>query len=105
MESNNVNPNCEKVVAINLKLLSFLKIVQIEFNMKFQSFFVSQVLAKLDFPYLSLHLSEWNEKKLFTFIKVYIIRYNFVVFLKKLIRKGLCVALATQIMAEILKNS
>ena len=62
MESNNANSKGKNVVAINLKLsiFSFLKIVEIEFKMKLQSFFgleFFQMLAKLDFPYLSPHLS------------------------------------------------
>ena len=66
MESHNANPNGENVVAINLKLFhfSFLKNVEIEFKMKLQSFFgleFFQMLTKLDFPYLSPHLSKWNE--------------------------------------------
>ena len=66
MEFNNVNSNSENVVAINLKLFHFsvLKIVEIEFKMKLQRFSCLeffQVLAKLDFPYLSPHLSKWNE--------------------------------------------
>ena len=77
MESNNVNPNNENVIAINLNLFYFffLKIVKIEFKMKlhFILFFYlefSYVLAKLDFPYLSPHLSKWNESKLSMFIKI-----------------------------------
>ena len=41
--------------------------------MKLQSFFgleFFQVPAKLDYPYLSPHLSEWNESKLPMFIKI-----------------------------------
>ena len=62
MESNlNANPNDENVVSINIKLFHFfLKIVKIEFKMKLQSFFCLeffQVPEKLDFPYLSSHLS------------------------------------------------
>ena len=42
MKFNNVNCNGENVVVINLKLsiFSFLKIVEIEFKLKFQSFFL-----------------------------------------------------------------
>ena len=75
MKSNNANPNGENVVATNLKLslFFFLKIVEIDFKMKLQSSFdleFFQVPAKLDFPYLSPHLSEWNESKLSMFIKI-----------------------------------
>ena len=75
MESNNANSNGENVLAINLKLfhLSFLKIVTIEFKMKLQSFYCLeffQVPTKLNFPYLSPHISEWSESKLPMFIKI-----------------------------------
>ena len=75
MESNNANFNGENVIAINLKLFhfSFLKIVKIEFKMKLQSLFCLeffQVPTKLDFPYLSSHISKWNESKLPIFIKI-----------------------------------
>ena len=42
MVSNIVNSNYETIVALNLRLFhfSFLKIVETEFKMKFQSFFV-----------------------------------------------------------------
>ena len=75
MESNNANSNNENVVAINLKLFHFffLKIVEIEFKMKLQSFFgfkFFQVPTKLDFLCLSPHLSEWNESKLPMFKKI-----------------------------------
>ena len=66
MESNNANFNGENVVAI-------LKIIKIEFKMILQSFFglkFFQVPAKLDFPYLSPHISEWNESKLPMLIKI-----------------------------------
>ena len=51
---------------------SFSKIVEIEFKMKLQSYNcleLFQMPTKLDFPYLSPHLSEWNESKLLMFIK------------------------------------
>ena len=75
MESNNVNSNGENVQAINLKLFHFFffEIVEIEFKMKLSSFFCLeffQLPAKLDFPYLSPHISEWNESKLLMFIKI-----------------------------------
>ena len=75
MEPHNANPNGENVVAINPKNFhfSFLKIVDIEFKMKLQSFFsleFFQVPAKLDLPHLSPHLLEWNESKLPMFIKI-----------------------------------
>ena len=50
---------------------SFLKIVGIEFKMKLQSLFglkFFQVPTKLDFLYISPHLSKWNESKLLMFI-------------------------------------
>ena len=75
------NPNGENIVSINLKLFHFffLKIVEIEFKMKLQSFFVefSQVPRKHNFLYLSPHLSKWNESKLPLFLTIYTIRSNF----------------------------
>ena len=61
MEFNNVNSNSEIVVTINLKFFhySFLKIVEIEFKMKFQSssfLEFSQMLANHDLSDLSSHL-------------------------------------------------
>ena len=77
MEINIINSNGGNVVALILKLFHFfyLKIVEIEFKMTLQSFFgleFFQVSTKLDFPYLSHHLSKWNESKLSIFIKIYI---------------------------------
>ena len=45
MEINNVNPDSENVVAINLEfsVSSFLKIVEIEFKMKLQSFLLVEI--------------------------------------------------------------
>ena len=74
MEFNNVNSNGENVVAINLhSIFLFLKIVKIEFKMKLQRFFCLELFlvpAKLNIPYLSPHLSKWNESKLPMFIKI-----------------------------------
>ena len=73
MEVNNVNRNNENVVAINLKIFifSFLKIVEIEFKIKLQSFLLefSQVPANHDLSYLSPYLLKWNESKFPMFIK------------------------------------
>ena len=73
------------VVAINLKLFhfSFLKIIEIEFEMKLQSFFLwefFQVLTNHDLSYLSPLISEWIESKLPMFIKIYTIRCNLFIF-------------------------
>ena len=66
MESNNVNSNCENVVAIKQKNLNFfLKAAKIEFKMKLQILFdlkFFQMLPKLEFPYLSLYLLEYIKK-------------------------------------------
>ena len=82
MEFNDDNSKRENVEAINVKIFHFffLKIVEIELKMKleiFSSLKFFQVPAKLDFPYLSPHISKWNESKLPTIIKIYTIRYNF----------------------------
>ena len=56
-----------------ISIFLFLKIVEIGFKMKLQKFFYLdffQVLAKLDFPYLSPYLSKWNESKILMFIKI-----------------------------------
>ena len=58
---------------LNFSIFSFLEIVKIESKMKLQSFFCLeffQMPTKLDFPYLSPHLSQWNELKLPIFIKI-----------------------------------
>ena len=75
MEDNNTNSNGENAVEMNLNfsIFSILKIVEIEFKMKLQSLFCLeffQVPTKLDFLYLSLHLSKWNESKPPMFIKI-----------------------------------
>ena len=75
MKFNNVNPNSENVVAINLELFHvfFFKIVEIDLKIKHQSFFCVeffQVLAKLDLSHLSPHLLEWNVSKLLIFTKI-----------------------------------
>ena len=55
--------------------------------MKLQSFFFGleffQVLAKHDFSYLAPYILEWNEPKLSTFMKLYIMKYNFKFCLKE----------------------
>ena len=73
VKSNNVNSSGENIIAINLKLFHFslLKIVEIEFKMKLESFFWFGIFlrpTKNDFSYLAPHLSEWNESKLSMFI-------------------------------------
>ena len=58
---------------LNFSTFSFSKIVEIGFKMKLRSCFCLeffQVPTKLDFPYLSSHLSEWNESKFPMFIKI-----------------------------------
>ena len=64
--SNNVNSNGENVVAINLKLFHFffLKIDEIEFKMKLQSFFVwsfSKCLQNLSFHVFYLDCTSEQE--------------------------------------------
>ena len=81
MECNNVNSNGENVARINLKLFhfSFLKIVKIEFKMKFQNFFFqgfpSARKSQLFISFTSLIIVDESKRPMF--IKFYTMRFDF----------------------------